>query len=198
MATKLFLIRHGITKWNKQKRYCGNRDIDLSSEGRLQALKLRKKLKGVNFDKIYCSNKKRAIHTAGIIFKGARIIKAKDLREISFGIFEGLSYQAIMQKCPGIYQRWLTDPFSVRIPKAEPMSAFKNRVNRALRRIAAKNTAKAVAVVCHGGVIGIFVSSVLKSRNFWRYVPDAASITVAEYKEGKAGIKLFNQTAHLR
>ena len=50
MTTKLIFIRHGITKWNKERRYCGYRDVVLSNQGKEQVVKLRNCLKNISFD----------------------------------------------------------------------------------------------------------------------------------------------------
>jgi len=198
MATKLILIRHGETLWNAQKRYCGSTDIGLSAKGKKQARRLKEKLNGMGIHKIYTSGRKRAIQTGRIILNGAKIIKVEALREINFGVLEGLTHEEIMKRYTDVYEKWLKDPFKNRIPGAEPMSAFKKRAHAAIKKIASISYGKTVAIACHGGVIGIFVSSILKSRNFWRYVPSAASITIVEYKEDRPMIKLFNDTAHLK
>ncbi len=197
MVTRLILVRHGETLWNAQKRYCGSTDIGLSAKGKKQARRLKEKLNGMSIHKIYTSGKKRAIQTSKIIFNGAKIIKVEALREINFGALEGLTHEEIMKKYTDVYEKWLKDPFRNRIPGAEPMSVFKKRVQTAIRKIACISHGKTVAIACHGGVIGIFVSSILKGRNFWRYIPSAASITIVEYKKGVPRIKLFNDTAHL-
>jgi len=196
MATRLTLIRHGITRWNKESRYCGCRDIGLSREGRQQAKRLAKSLKLIKFAKIYSSDRKRALQTSRIIFKKTKIIKVRALKEIDFGVLEGLRHQEIMKKYPSIYKKWLSDPYQNCIPGAEPMEAFENRVNRAMKKIVRSNPGKDLAIVCHGGVIGIFVCSILKKNNFWRYVPKAASLTVVEYVKGKPRIVKFNETKH--
>ncbi len=198
MTTKLVLIRHGITKWNKQGRYCGYKDINLSSQGRTQAAKLCKSLKKVSFDRIYCSDRKRALQTKAIVFGKAVFTKLKDLREIHFGVFEGLKYGQIMEKYAQIYEKWLKDPYRGKIPRAESMQLFKRRILKVMKEIVQLNRGKTVAVVCHGGVIGMFVSSILKSRNFWNYVPSAASVTITECKDNKFKIKKFNNKTHLR
>ncbi|MEI6632124.1 MAG: histidine phosphatase family protein [bacterium] len=198
MVTRLFLIRHGITKWNKERRYCGYKDVALSNEGKAQAWKLEKSLKGINFDRVYCSDRKRALETCRIIFHRARITKVKGLREIHFGVLEGLHHKEIMAKYAFVYKKWLKDPFKHNIPRAEPMNAFKKRVRASIKKIVSLNSGKSVAVICHGGSIGVFISDILKNRNFWRHVPAAASITVVEYKKGKPKLKQFNDIKHLR
>lgn len=182
MGTKLVFIRHGITEWNKQRRYCGCKDIGLSREGKAQAIRLRKKFKGFEFDRIYCSDRKRALQTRAILFGRRDFVKVKGLREIDFGVFEGLRHGEILKKYPRLYKEWLADPYKGRIPEAEPMRVFKKRVQAAVKKIIQANRGKTVAVVCHGGVIAIFVSSLFKSRDFWRYVPSAASVTIIEHR----------------
>jgi alpha-ribazole phosphatase len=198
MITRLFLIRHGTTEWNKKRRYCGSTNAGLNSIGRAQAAKLRRRLRDMEFDRIYSSGMKRALQTCGIIFKAGKITIARDLREINFGALEGLTHEEIMENPEPSYKKWLKDPFKNHIPGAERMNIFKNRVQKAMKKIACINTGKTAAVVCHGGVIAIFLSGVLKKKNFWNHIPSAASITVVEYRKGAAKIKVFNDTAHLR
>jgi len=212
MATKLILIRHGITEWNKQGRYCGYKDVDLSSQGKLEIIKLRKSLNKISFDRIYCSDRKRALQTRAILFGSGfgkrkpnhgllarnNFTKLKGLREINFGVFEGLKHDEIVEKYPEIYKEWLTDPYNDRIPNAESMQVFKKRVQATINKILRFNRGKTIAVVCHGGVIGIFISGILKSRNFWSYVPSPASVTIVEYKNNKYKIDKFNNKTYIR
>ncbi|MDD5432092.1 MAG: histidine phosphatase family protein [Candidatus Omnitrophica bacterium] len=197
MATKIVLIRHGVTRWNKEKRYCGCMDIGLSKEGKAQAEKLKKHLSGNKFHKIYSSDRKRALQTAKIIFKGLKLIQVKGLREMSFGVMEGLRHDDILKKYPKEYSRWLENPFKYNIPKAEALVDFKKRVNCAIRKIVDSNRGKTVAVVCHGGAIGIFVTGILKKKDFWRHVPKTTSVTIVEFMKNKPKIKLFNAASHL-
>ncbi len=196
--TRLILIRHGITEWNSQKRYCGYKDIGLSNEGKFQVKLLSGRLNAVRFDKVYCSDRKRAMQTARILFKQTRIIPDQGLQEINFGVFEGLKHEEIMKKYADTYKKWLKDSFKCNIPQAEPMNVFKKRVENTIWNIIRSNPNKTVAVVCHGGVIGIFVKGILKNKNFWRCVPSPASVTMIEHGKGKPRIKKFNDTAHLK
>lgn len=198
MATELVLIRHGITEWNRKLRYCGAKDINLSRDGRSQAERLASALKDFQFYRAYSSDRKRAIQTSNIIFKGSRITRLKALREINFGILEGLTHEEIMKKYKDAYGKWLKDPFTNHIPMSEPMNAFKKRVHSVIKKIARVNQGRTAAIVCHGGVIAIFVSTILKTRNFWQYVPSEASITIVEYKKFTPRIKRFNSIEHLR
>jgi len=196
MTTRVILIRHGITDWNKKKRYCGCKDVNLSRDGKLEVVKLRKSLKDIIFDKIYCSDRKRALQTKAILFGSRGFTKVKGLREINFGVFEGLRHDEIMEKYPKVYRKWLVNPYKIRVPRAESMQVFKKRVKDAIKKILCFNRGKTIAVVCHGGVIGVFVSSILKSNNFWGYVPSSASVTIVEYKYNKYRIDKFNNKTY--
>lgn len=197
VAVKLILIRHGQTSWNLRKKYSGFIDIGLSKKGRLQAARLCERLKNEKIDKVYVSDRKRAIQTAEIVFKGIKAEEVPDLREIHFGVFEGLTYKEAMKKYPVIYKKWLKDPFSVAIPKGENLKDFEKRVKYALRKIICLNRGKTVAVVSHGGAISIFINSILKTGGFWNQIPCSASISIVGYKNGKARMLLFNDIAHL-
>lgn len=196
--TRLFLIRHGATEWNRERRYCGHKDIGLSNEGKSQVKLLFNRLSSLRFDKVYCSDRKRAIETARMLFKQARIIQDRGLREIDFGVLEGLKHEEIMERYSAEYRKWLRDSFKNNIPKAEPMNTFKKRVEDGLWNIIRSNPGMTIAVVCHGGVIGIFVNSISRNKNFWRCIPSPASITMIEYKKGNPKLKKFNDIAHLK
>jgi len=197
MPTRLILIRHGATEWNLKKRYCGFMDIGLSNKGKKQAKKLRHRLKKEEIFRVYSSDRKRAIETAKIVFKRIKIERIPALREIHFGIFEGLTHKEILKRYPGIYKKWLKDPFSIDIPGGEKINNFRKRIVKAFRRIIKVNKNKTIAVVCHAGVISIFINNILKSKGFWSRIPSSASLSVIEYRNVQPKIHLFNCTKHL-
>lgn len=197
MTTTLYLIRHGVTLCNKRKQYCGRLDVPLSIDGKKQAARLHARLRGVHFDAVYTSNLKRAKQTAAIVFKEKKLIVVPDLREINFGIFEGKRYQEIVKKYPEAYEKWVADPFKYEIPRGENLTGFRKRVNTAIKKIAASNRGKTVALVCHGGTISIFLTGLMKSRKFWEYIPESVGMSIVEFEKGKHSIKLLNCTKHL-
>jgi len=198
MSVKIVFIRHCMTDWNKQRRYLGCKDINLNRLGEIQALRLRRRLKHFMFDRIYSSDRKRCLQTARIIFDGAKVIKTKDLREINFGAIEGLRHPEIIKRYGAIYKNWLINPFKNHIPGVETLPAFRKRVRLFLRKIVSINQDKTVAIVCHAGTIGVFISGLLRDKDFWRCVPSPGSITIVEYDKGKYKIKLFADARHLK
>ena len=88
---EIFIVRHGETVWNKEKRLQGSTDIELNDNGRELARITGEALKGVRIDKIYSSPLKRAYDTACLI-KGDRdipVIKDDRIKELCFGNLEG-------------------------------------------------------------------------------------------------------------
>jgi len=198
MPTKLFLIRHGSTDWNVRERYCGFVDIALNNKGIAQAKRLQRRLKNETVHKVYSSDRKRAIQTAGIVFNGYDIEKIPDLREMHFGIFEGLTYKQIIQRFPCTYEKWIKNPFKTVIPRGESLTILKKRVVRAFKKIIARRPNQVVAVVCHGGTISTFINHILKTKDFWKHIPQSASLTIMEIQSNKFKTALFNDVSHLR
>lgn len=198
MPTKLILIRHGLTDWNKQKKYCGSFDLGLNEAGRRQVRRLRARLKNIPIHRIYASSKRRAIESARIIFKGREINLVPDLREMHFGIFEGLTYRQALRRHPLLYKKWLKDPSGVVIPEGEQVSAFGRRVIRAINRIVSTNKRKTVAVVCHGGSISAFINHISAGRDFWMRIPASASLSIVNCHNNRAKIELLNDVSHLK
>lgn len=197
MPTKIFLIRHGQTEGNARKQYCGLLDMELNAQGCLQVEKLSRRLEKETIHRIYASDRKRAVQSARIIFKGRRINKVSELKEINFGIFEGKSHQEIRESNADIYEKWLNDPYNTLVPEGESLMDFQARVTRALEKIILANSNKTTAVVCHGGTISIILSMISGEKNFWKLIPGSASLNIIEYVNSKAKITLFNDTTHL-
>ena len=92
---KVYLIRHGETDFNKQRKLQGQCDIELNEYGRELARMTAQGLKDVAFDVVYTSPLKRAKETAQIIIgeREISVIEEPRIQEISFGDYEGLCCQ---------------------------------------------------------------------------------------------------------
>lgn len=105
--TTFYLVRHGETKWNREGKMQGHSDSPLTEEGKRQAIRLNGLLHDVHFDRVLSSDLPRAVSTARIIIgdSSLEIITTKDLRERSYGSYEG--------KDIGIYKRELKEQFDI-------------------------------------------------------------------------------------
>ncbi len=198
MSTKVILIRHGETEWSYQKRYCGFTDIELNEKGRQQARRLLKRLSKEKIHKVYSSDMKRTVQFAKIVFKDLPVEELLDLREMNFGIFEGLTYQDIMEKYPRVYGEWLGSSLDI-ITQGEGLKILARRVRKALRRILSQNSNKTVAVFTHGGPIRVILCDILRLdlKEIWQIELGLASISIIEFVKGRGRVHLLNDIPYL-
>ena len=154
-ATRLLLIRHGETAWNRATRIQGHTDIPLSTLGQVQASRLAEALVDEAIGAIYCSDLSRARQTAQAIADPRNLELKLDsgLRERSFGRFEGLSWQEIEQGYPEDAARWRRREPDFAVGGGESLRVFSERCLAAVRRAAATHPGQTVAIVAHGGVL---------------------------------------------
>lgn len=102
---KLVLVRHGQSIWNQENLFTGWHDVDLSEQGINEAIEAGQKLRDNNydFDVVYTSLQKRAIHTANYIMDEMDrvwlpVIKSFHLNERHYGALQGLNKQEVAEK----------------------------------------------------------------------------------------------------
>ena len=147
MAVLIYLLRHGETAYNAEKRYQGVRDIPLSDAGRA-------KLRRADFSPrtVYVSPLCRARESASILFPTAAQTVVPGLREMCFGAFEGRNYEE-MEQNPA-YRAWVDGGCMGRCPGGESRVEFSERVCAAFERLAdaavraGENT---LVIAAHGG-----------------------------------------------
>lgn len=155
MKTKLLLIRHGETNWNKMGKFQGTIDIELTEEGRQQATLLNKRLKD-KFDCIYASPLKRAKETAKILADSSnkKLNIAENMKEINFGSWEGLTIKEIKEQFNDEFNNWKTDKVEASIVGGEgSLKKASIRGTNCVLDIVKKNKGQTIAIVAHGGII---------------------------------------------
>lgn len=153
---RLLLARHGQTDWNAAGRIQGQTDTPLNEQGRAQAaaLALRLTRAGEYIDALYTSPQRRALETARIAGQalGLTPVVVDSLREVSFGDWEGHSWEEIARRWPKEYAAYLEDRLHTPPPGGESFAHLLGRVYPALAGIAAAGEGTAL-VVCHSAVI---------------------------------------------
>lgn len=197
MFKEIILIRHGETDWNSLGKYCSFTDIPLNEKGKFQATRLSGKLCGRGIRRVYSSDMKRTRESAKLALKDPVIEELPALREMNFGIFEGLRYEEIMDRYPAVYKRWIADPFGNIIPCGEDLQGLTKRVRKALGQILSLGKEKTIAVFTHAGPIKAIVQNILDSEDIWSLRPEPASITIIDFEKGNFKIRVFNDTDHL-
>ena len=143
----IYLLRHGQTEYNAQKRYQGQRDIPLSPEGAAQ-------LRRADFDPdvVYVSTLQRTSQTARILFPEAKLVPVDGLKEMCFGSFEGRNYIE-MEHDPD-YLAWVAANCESPCPDGETKAVFSERVCRAFAALVDRALAEGeetLVILAHGG-----------------------------------------------
>jgi probable phosphoglycerate mutase len=153
--TEILLIRHGETLWNQQGRMQGQHDSPLTPLGLQQARRLASRMKGVCFTALYSSDLGRAYQTARCIADETAhdIVSEPDLRERSFGIFEGLTNTEIQTRYPDHYEPFARRDPGYAMPNGESATQFRDRCVGCLERLTGRHAGETIVVVTHGLVL---------------------------------------------
>ena len=140
----IYLLRHGETAWNRERRYQGLTDIPLSDRGRAA-------LRQAEFspERVYVSPLIRARETAAVLFPEAEQVTVPDFREMDFGAFEGRTADE-MADDPA-YRAWVEEGCRGRCPGGENLAEFSDRVWAAFVKLLDTEQERLV-IVTHGGV----------------------------------------------
>ena len=193
---ELWLIRHGETDWNAERRIQGQQHNALSALGERQAARLGQRLKDERFDRVYCSDLKRTVQTAELAFSGCTLTFDKRLREISRGVLEGLLGTELVGEQRDVYAAMRRDLFNVRPPGGEN---YRDLSARAVPWFRGLPAAGKVAAVTHGGVIFALLHHIVgvEGAENWRFSADNTGITKLRIKENGVRLVSVNDTAHL-
>ncbi len=128
----LILLRHGESQWNKENRFTGFTDVDLSEAGVAEAKRAGAILKSIKLDKVYTSTLKRAYNTAEIALKEASqslpLIKHDDLRERDYGDLTGLNKDETRDKFGEEQVHIWRRSYDVQPPNGESLKDVVDRV----------------------------------------------------------------------
>jgi alpha-ribazole phosphatase/probable phosphoglycerate mutase len=200
MVTTLYLIRHGETEGDGIKRYKGSIDVPLSEGGIEQMKQVARYLnmthKTYGLRAVYCSPLIRATLSAEIIAEphGLKPIVIHDLRERSFGIWEGMSFNEIKEKYPEEFEAWAGNPLKYSPMGGESTLDVRDRVITALDNILTNHNEETIAIVAHGGVNRIILCHVMgiPLENIFRIEQDFGAVNIIEFHDKYPVVKLLN------
>ena len=143
----IYLVRHGQTDWNIEKKTQGHTDIPLNGTGKRQAEELAEKIADLKIDRIISSDLLRARETAEIINKKFKkeITLDSRIREINYGELEGVPRDTLTQDIWDIFN---TNPEKL---KAENKTHIYERIKGFFEDI--ENSNDNILIVTHGGAL---------------------------------------------
>jgi probable phosphoglycerate mutase len=202
VTTVTHLLRHGRTEHTPERRYSGRNDLPLSASGRAEAEAAAVRSKELGIDVIVASPLRRTRETAEVVAAvlGLPVQYDDDLVELDFGDFEGLTAEEAREKHP-LAARRFADDISVAAPGGESIADVSDRVARARARILRGHAGRTVLVVSHVTPIKLLLAAALDVDEdvVHRVFLDAASLCAVTWSsDGRASVRLMNDTAHLR
>lgn len=155
---EIYLVRHGETDWNVQKRVQTHTDIPLNKKGIEQAYQLKERLASIPFSHAYCSNLSRARETLQIILQNRSIpfIEKEELRESFLASFEGEPehnfWDCLTNNPPPIdsQEAFLSHTYH---PDIEPYSVIYNRFDTFLEKHIEEHFGSKILICSHAGTI---------------------------------------------
>ena len=189
----LYVLRHGVTRWNKLKKVQGTMDIPLAPEGIELAEKTGKALRDVPFDICFTSPLTRARQTAQCVLGDREIpvIEDKRIQEIDFGVLEGTQFKDAQGKIVSREMEiFFEDPLNFKRPEnGENISDILKRTREFwIEKTTDPELAdKTVLVSSHGCAVRALLQNIYQDpAHFWHgCVPPNCSINLVEVKDGK-------------
>ena len=127
--TRIYLVRHGQTEWNRELRFRGRADIPLDEDGHKQASAIADTLRGKDINAIYTSPLRRSVETArpvAIVFR-VETTTVQEFIDINYGDWEGLACDEVRQRYAAVYRQWSEHPDLVTFPGGESLDDVKRR-----------------------------------------------------------------------
>jgi probable phosphoglycerate mutase len=193
VSRQFILIRHGQTVHNVAGIAQGWNDSELSELGREQVARMAERVAAMHPTALYSSTLGRALSTAQAIadVTGLAVVPLEDLREMSYGGWEGRSFLDVRRDDEEIYQRWIRDE-EARCPNGESHGDVRRRLERAFASI---NSERPV-IVTHGTAIRISATVLLQlpvmaARHF---AQDNAAMNVFVWRNDHWVLKVWNHT----
>ncbi len=198
---KLILVRHALTVDNQKSRLSGHIDSSISEEGKEQIDKITNYLKDFDIDKIYTTTSSRTKDTVKKLseLKSIEIIEKESLKEISFGDFEGLTFDEIKDKYPKEFQDMIEKGYEYKYPNGESLIDSYNRVCIELDNIISNNDDRTILICSHGGTIRNIITYLISNsyKYHWNFKIDNGSVTILEIQNGFTVITAMNNTSFI-
>ena len=193
--TRIYLVRHGETVWNRDRRLQGILDVGLNEVGIRQGRRIAKRFSSLWTLKVYTSPLRRALHTATLLQSHVRdcpVIVEPRLREIDHGAWTSLTMDRITRDFPEEFERWQLRPDRVRPRGGESLQEAYSRASGFLHDFTKTSTGSDVLIVCHGVINALLVCAALGAPlgKLWDFPQPNAHVTVLRVDGRKVvGIK---------
>ncbi|WP_179194806.1 histidine phosphatase family protein [Bacillus sp. EAC] len=192
---RIILIRHTESIGNKMKVYAGSTDYELTEYGITQihvvVNQLERILDKESIYNLFSSPLQRCTILSEEIGKSIGVEKHIDnrLSETNFGLFEGKTYNDLINEFPEILDKWNKDIIHFQIPKGESLIMCEERISSFCEELKWKNEDS--IIVSHGGIIKLILLNLLNLdiNHFWKFFTSNGCIIEIEHNEGFGYLK---------
>ena len=201
--TVCWLIRHGQTTWNRERRYLSRTNLPLNAFGHEQAAAVAWRLRRQPLTAVIHSDLRYTGQTAAAIAardKAPQIEADRDWREADQGHWEGLTYRELMERYPEEAQARFADPWSVAPAGGETLAGMKGRVLAAWRELLRCHDGGRIAIVTHAGPIQLLLCELLgiATSRCWQLRIDLGSVSGIDLYPSAAIVRFVNEVPSLR
>lgn len=203
MKTSIYIVRHAETIGNLEKRLTGRTDFDISPQGRKSIELLTNRLSNIKFDNLYSSLSKRTKETIEPLAKlnKKQIIEIEELGEMSFGKYDGWTWEKVNKVNPLIKLRQIEINEISGIPEQETMKEVAERMEKCMASIIKQNEGNTILICSHGVAIEAFLRRILKvpfNKEREKFCQHNTAINQIEVDEkGKYSIIKMSDISHL-
>lgn len=160
---QVYLVRHGETQWNAERRIQGQSDSALTEKGERQAWQVAERVKSLGITHVIASDLGRTRRTAEIIAQacGCDVLLDPRLRELNMGVLERRHLDTLSEEEESWRRQLVNGTAEGRIPEGESMLEMSERMHSALNACRELPAGSRPLLVSHGMALGCLVSTIL-------------------------------------
>jgi broad specificity phosphatase PhoE len=200
--TRIILVRHGQTEWNRKERFRGRVDVDVNDAGRAQAEACARAIVARwKPAAVYSSPRSRAVHTAEAIARplGVAVHVEPGLDDLDYGEWHGRTADDARARWPELIEAWFRSPGTVQPPGGETLQALQGRALASLLSLATRHAEATLVAVAHDAVNRALLLAALGAPfdAFFRIGQETSAINVIETNGAVLSVVLANDVRHL-
>ncbi len=202
MSTKIIIVRHGETPWNRKQIFRGTYDIPLNENGKKQAKLVADSLKDIEIDAAYSSPLSRAYETAEIVTKshGLTPIVHEGFNDMDYGDWTGKENAEVAKLWSKELSAWEKSPQTVRPPNGTTLQEIFDNSFNAMEELALKHDGETIVIFSHRVVNKLLLIGALglELERFPFIIQGNCCINELERTQNGYLIEKINDTSHIK
>ena len=200
--TRIILVRHGQTTWNRAERFRGHADVPLDETGLVQASLTAARIAAQwQPAVIYAGPLSRTVQTAEATAKplNLQVQVEKELIDVDCGEWQGLTPDEVRQRWPLEFEVYLHSPAAFRFPGGEALEEARLRLTKCVEDVSGRHPDQTVVLVSHTAANRLIILSMLglDAQGFWSLRQEPCAINVLEGDPGHFALVTMNEAGHL-